>query len=124
MNFAATPRLPRALLHPIKVYERTFVHDGPGGQSRPVDKAVKTFKGIIMPLSNKDLKYLPEGTYTENSQKLYTDDPVKIRPNQIIEDTFDGQRYTVKTELGHNTIHPMVRYIVEGVVKSDIHRSA
>ena len=117
MNFAATTRLPRALLHSLKVYERTFVRDGPGGQSRPVEKAVKTFKGIAMPLSNKDLKDLPEGTYTENSQKLYTDDPVEIGTNQIIEDTFDGQRYTVKTSLSHNSIHPMVRYIVEGVVK-------
>ena len=117
MNFAATPRLPRALLHQLKVYERTFVRDGPGGQSRPVEKAVKTFRGIALPLSNKDLKDLPEGTYTENSQKLYTDDPVEIDTNQIIEDTFDGQRYTVKTSLGHNSIHPMVRYIVEGVVK-------
>lgn len=117
MNFAATPRLPRALLHDIKVYERTFVRDGPGGQSRPVEKAVKTFKGIAMPLSNKDLKDLPEGTYTENSQKLYTDDPVEIKPGQIIRDTYDGQQYTVKTELNHNTLHPMVRYIVEGVVK-------
>ena len=117
MNFAATPRLPRALLHQLKVYERTFVRDGPGGQSRPVEKAVKTFKGIVMPLSNKDLKDLPEGTYTENSQKLYSDDPVEVSTNQIIEDTFDGQRYTVKTSLGHNSIHPMVRYIVEGVVK-------
>ena len=57
------------------------------------------------------------GTYTENSQKLYSDDPVEVSTNQIIEDTFDGQRYTVKTSLGHNSIHPMVRYIVEGVVK-------
>lgn len=117
MNFAATPRLPRALLHPLKVYERTFVRDGPGGQSRPVEKAVKTFKGIVLPLSDKDLKNLPEGTYTQNAQKLYTDDRVEIGTNQIIEDTFDGQRYTVKTVLGHNSIHPMVRYIVEGVVK-------
>ena len=31
--------------------------------------------------------------------------------------TYDGQQYTVKTELNHNTLHPMVRYIVEGVVK-------
>ena len=48
---------------------------------------------------------------------VYTDDRVEIGTNQIIEDTFDGQRYTVKTVLGHNSIHPMVRYIVEGVVK-------
>lgn len=117
MNFSATPRLPRALLHDLKLCARTFVRDGPGGQSRPVETAPVVFKGIVLPLSNKDLKYLPEGSYTQNSQKLYTDDPVEIEPNQIIEDTFDGQRYTVKTELGHNTIHPMVRYIVEGVVK-------
>ena len=55
MNFAATPRLPKALLHSLKVYERTFVRDGPGGQSRPLEKAVKMFKGIVLPLSNKDL---------------------------------------------------------------------
>lgn len=117
MNFAATPRLPRALLHTMKVYKRTFAYDGPAGQARSVDGPAKTFKGVVMPLSNKDLKYLPEGSYTENSQKLYTDDAIEIEPNQIIEDSFDGQRYTVKTELNHNSIHPMVRYIVEGVVK-------
>lgn len=118
MNFAATPRLPRALLHDIKVYEHVFERDAAnGGQSKRVEKAVKTFKGVVLPLSNKDLEYLPEGSYTENSQKLYTDDRVEIKPNQIIEDTFDGQRYTVKTELNHNSIHPMVRYIVEGVAK-------
>lgn len=118
MNFAATPRLPRALLHKLTVIERTFERDkANGGQSRSVEKTVATFMGVVMPLSNKDLKYLPEGTYTQDSQKLYTDDPVEIEPNQIIVDSFNGQRYTVKTELGHNTIHPMVRYIVEGVVK-------
>ena len=49
--------------------------------------------------------------------QLYTDDAIDIQPGQIIRDTFDGQQYTVTTELAHNTIHPMVRYIVEGVVK-------
>lgn len=118
MNFAATPWLPRALLHKLTVYEHTYERDPKnGGQSRPVEKTVATFMGVVMPLSNKDLKYLPEGTYTQNSQKLYTDDPIKITPGQTILDPFDGQRYTVKTVLGHNTIHPMVRYIVEGVVK-------
>ena len=118
MNFAATPRLPRALLHELTVIEHTYERDkANGGQSRPVEKAVATFKGVVLPLSNKDLKYLPEGTYTQNSQKLYTDDPITIAPGQVVLDPYDGQRYTVKTALGHNTIHPMVRYIVEGVVK-------
>ncbi len=114
--FYNTPRLPRALLHPLVAYEKVS-EPGPGGQFRPVTKAVSAFMGVVMPLSNKDMKYLPEGSYTQNSQKLYTDDPVSLRPGQVIRDTHDGQRYTVKTELNHNTIHPMVRYIVEGVVK-------
>lgn len=86
-------------------------------QSRPVDEPVTSFWGIVMPLSNLDLKRLPEGSYTYNSQKLYTDDPVEIKPGQIILDTYDGQKYTVTQELSHNSIHPMVRYIVEGVKK-------
>ena len=115
--FYNTPRLPRALLHDLTVISRTFVRDAAhGGQSKPVDNVVATFKGVVMPLSNKDWKQLPEGSYTQNSQKLYTDDPVSIKPGQIICDPFDGQTYTVKTELNHNTIHPMLRFIVEGVV--------
>lgn len=115
--FYNTPKLPRALLHILTVSNRTFARDGPGGQSRPVDEPAVSFLGVVLPLSNLDLKSLSEGTYTQNSQKLYTDDPVEIKPGQIIRDTYDGQLYTVKTELSHNTVHPMMRYIVEGVVK-------
>lgn len=116
MSFYNTPRLPRALLHPLVVYDKVTV-PGPGGQLRPVTKAVSAFMGVVLPLSNQDLKYLPEGTYTQNSQKLYTDDSISIRPGQTIRDTFDGQRYVVKTELAHNTLHPMLRFIVEGVAR-------
>ena len=116
--FNATPRLPRALLHILTVSNRTFVRDlEHGGQSKPVDDLITSFWGIVLPLSNKDWNLLPEGSYTQNSQKLYTDDPIEIKPGQIIRDTYDGQQYTVMTELTHNTIHPMLRFIVEGVVK-------
>lgn len=115
--FCNTPRLPRALLHILTVSNRTFVRDGPGGQSRGLDEPVASFWGVVLPLSNKDWRQLPEGVFTSDAQKLYTDDPVEIKPGQIIRDTYDGQQYTVKTELNHNTLHPMVRYIVEGVVK-------
>lgn len=114
----ATPKLPRALLHILTVSNRTFVRDAAnGGQKRPVDETVATFWGVVLPLSNKDWKQLPEGSYTSNSQKLYTDDPVDIKPGQIILDTYDGQQYIVTTELNHNSIHPMLRFLVEGVVK-------
>lgn len=118
MMFNSAPRLPRALLHILTVYDRQFVRDPDnGGQYKPCETVAATFWGIVMPLSNKDWKQLPEGSYTENSQKLYTDDPIEIKPGQIVRDTYDGQTYTVKTELSHNTIHPMRRYIVEGVAK-------
>ncbi|MBR1869013.1 MAG: hypothetical protein IJ799_02995 [Bacteroidales bacterium] len=71
---------------------------------------------MVLPLSNLDWKQLPEGSYTQNSQKLYTDDKAEIEPGFVIVDSYDGQRYTVKTELSHNSIHPMRRFIVEGVV--------
>ena len=113
--FYNTPRLPRALLHPLIVYEQVS-EPGLSGQFRPVTKAVSVFRGAVLPMSNEDWKLLPEGSYTQNAQKLYTDDPVTLKPGQIVRDTFDGQRYTVKTMLAHNSIHPMLRYIVEGVV--------
>lgn len=112
----ATPRLPRALLHILTVTDRTY-KSGPGGQSRPIENQVRSFWGVVLPLSNLDWKMLPEGAYTQNSQKLYTDDPVEISPGQIIRDTYDGQQYVVKQKLSHNSIHPMMRYLVEGVVK-------
>lgn len=114
--FCATPRLPRALLHILTVSDRKFVRSD-GGQMRPVENQVTSFWGVVLPLSNFDLKFLPEGSYTQNSQKLYTDDPVNIKTGQIIRDTYDGQLYTVKQELSHNSIHPMLRYVVEGVTR-------
>lgn len=114
--FYNTPRLPRALLHTLTVTSRTFER-GPGGQSKPVDVEVASFLGVVLPLSNQDWKQLPEGSYTQNSQKLYTDEPVDIETGQIIHDTYDGQQYTVTQKLSHNSIHPMHRYLVEGVVK-------
>ena len=107
--FYNTPLLPQALLHPLVAYEQVS-EPGPGGQFRPVIKAV-------LPLSNEDWKLLPEGSYTKNSQKLYTNDPIMLKPGQTVRDTYDGQKYTVKSELNHNTIHPMQRYFIEGVVK-------
>jgi hypothetical protein len=118
LNFAK-PQIPAGLLHDITRLAVTTTRDiANGGQWRPTASTSVTFKGVVLPLSNADWKQLPEGSYTQNSQKLYTDDPVEIRPGQLILDTYDGQRYTVKTELAHNTLHPLRRFIVEGVIRT------
>lgn len=116
INFYNTPRLPRALLHVLTVSTITYERKA-GEAPKPVEEATRSFMGVVMPLTNKDLKLLPEGSYTANTQKLYTDDPINIKPGQTITDTYDGQKYTVKKILNHNSIHPMNRYIVEGVEK-------
>mgnify|MGYP001041313776 FL=1 len=51
--FYNTPRLPRALLHPLVAYAQ-ITEPGPGGQFKKVTKAVSAFMGVVMPLSNKD----------------------------------------------------------------------
>lgn len=118
MTFSATPKLPRALLHLLTVTSKTYKNDPErGGQSIPIGEEVMSFWGIVLPLKEEDWKQLPEGSYTQNSQKLYTDDLVTLKNGQIIRDTYDGRCYTVKGTLSHNAIHPMLRYIVEGVVK-------
>ena len=67
-------------------------------------------------MSNEYCKLLPECSYTKKSQKLYIDGPAILKPGQTNLDTYDVQKYTVKTALAHNSIHPMRRYIIEGVV--------
>lgn len=117
--FHNTPRLPRALLHVLTVSQRVFVRDPEhGGQSKPVDELIASFWGIVMPIANKEWRQLPEGVFTSDTQKLYTDETVDIKPGYIIRDTYDGQLYTVTQELDHNSIHPMRRFLVEGVVKN------
>lgn len=118
--FYQTPKLPRALLHLLAVSERTFERDpARGGQTKPVDTWITSFWGVVLPLSNKDWRALPEGTFTANTQKVYTDELLspEVKPGCIIRDTYDGQLYTISQILEHNTIHPLLRFLVEGVVK-------
>lgn len=111
-----TPKLPRAMLHILTVKNKKLM-SAPGGQTRPVEEGITQFWGVVMPISNLDWKMLPEGAYPQNTQKLYTDDPIEIHVGQTILDTYDGQKYVVTQKLSHNSVHPMFRFLVEGVEK-------
>lgn len=107
------PRLPTALLRPMEAVSYATEYDMlSGGQYMPRAPTVTQFQGIVMPVSDKDLRYAPEGTYTELSQKLYTQD-AELRVGAQVRDPLDGRAYTVHAELSHGPIHPMRRYIVE-----------
>jgi hypothetical protein len=111
-NFAK-PQLPAGLLHDMKrIVVTTERDDDNGGQLRPSAPSTQTFKGVVMPVSNSDLRRMPEGTYTHSTQKLYTNGARLSVGAQFI-DTFDGAAYTVTQELTHGPIHPLKRYLVE-----------
>jgi hypothetical protein len=110
----AKPQIPSGLLHDMLQVTPGGSHDNEnGGQWKPtLNPATVKFKGVVLPLSNEDLEYLPEGTITKNSQKLYTNGK-RVEVGATFTDTFDGVTYTITTELTHGPLHPMKRYLVE-----------
>lgn len=109
------PMIPAGLLHNlIDIQPGTGHYDADnGGQwvqdTPPVEV---TFKGVVLPINNEDWQQDTTGTYTVNSQKLYTNGH-SLRPGQQVRDTIDGTVYTVKQELQHNSLHSMRRYVIE-----------
>ena len=92
----AKPTIPLGLLHDIEELEPGGSYDqANGGQWKPTKPTSNTFKGVVMPVNNEDLQYAIAGTYTQNSQKLYTNGH-SLTVGQQVRDTFDGQVYTVK----------------------------
>jgi hypothetical protein len=70
------------------------------------------FQGVVMPVSDKDLRNAPVGTYTEDSEKLYTNG-FQLKVGAQVTDPYDGRTYLIEQELQHNSIHPMKRYVVK-----------
>lgn len=112
-NFAK-PQIPLGLLHDMTQIVPGGSRDSDnGGQWRPdAEQQTVTFKGVVMPMSNKDLQYLPEGTFTKLTQKLYTNGK-SLAVGAQFTDTYNGATYTVTQELTHGPIHPLKRYAVE-----------
>ena len=106
------PQLPRHLLRRFSCIEmsKEFLQDQ-GGISQEISRIIISFEGALLPINNEDLQYLPEGSYTVNSQKIYTNGAM-LQPGQLVQDSLDGQVYTVFTELTHSPIHGLKRYVV------------
>ena len=62
------PQIPKHLLHPfLRIEIQKEYRPDKGGIYETVGRAAVGFLGAIFPLSNEDLKRLPEGTSTTNS---------------------------------------------------------
>lgn len=116
MNFTkmAQPTIPRGLLHTMYALTASGGYDKTkGGQWVPSSEPSKTpFQGAVLPVSDKDLRRELSGTVTDHSEKIYTNGFALDVGAQVL-DPQSGVTYTVTQELGHNSIHPMKRYLVE-----------
>lgn len=115
MDFlCAVPEIPDDLLHEMEeiVEGEGYVDEENGGQYVPEEEGRNTFHGIIMPIGHRDLIRAEIGTFTQYSQKIYTNG-YKLKVGGKIYDPVSGIYYTVKQELGYNTLHPMKRYLIE-----------
>ena len=84
-----------------------------GGQWVPGGATERApFQGAVLPVSDKDLVREITGTVSDHSEKIYTNGYV-LRVGAQVLDPQTQITYTVTQELGHNSIHPIKRYLVE-----------
>jgi len=106
------PRIPLCLLHPMEAVISHGSHDRlQGGQFVQEPPAREQFLGVVMPISNEDIRTSPPGTYTQDQRKIYTND-YRLTVGSQVTDLHDLKSYMVEQELDHQFIHTMRRYIV------------
>lgn len=108
------PMLPRGILHDMEELRAAPADYDPknGGQwIGGVVERVK-FKGCVLPVSEADWKTAPQGTFTQDSRKVYTNGHA-LRIGGEVYDPDDGQTYKVTGDLNHGSISPIRRFVVE-----------
>lgn len=92
------------LRYPAPVYDAAK-----GGQYVRGEPQRVAFRAAVLPLSDKDLQYAPQGTSARDSRKLYTEHKLLLSSEVMA----DGDTYAVTAELAYSGIHPMRRYILK-----------
>ena len=110
----AQPTIPRGLMHTMyDLKAGSKFAQAQGGQWVPGGATERTpFQGAVLPVSDKDLVREITGTMSDHSEKIYTNG-YALRVGAQVLDPQTNITYTVTQELGHNSIHPMKRYLVE-----------
>lgn len=109
----AMPKIPGAVMDDMYLIVTTGGgHSSEnGGQWVGGTPAEQKFSGALLPLSEEDLQQMPQGEYTTNQKKIYTNGFSLADGAEVI--ASDGHRYTVKRELEYGMLHQMKRYLVE-----------
>ena len=109
----SAPMIPEGLLRPMHHLKPTQAPAfGSGGKYVSTPDERIPFRGRVMPVTNKDLMFAPEGLYTTESVKLYTHGYL-LQANDVIEDSHDGAVYVITNILDHQDIHPLKRYVMK-----------
>jgi len=105
--------IPGGLLHTMYEVQAGGHYDqDKGGQWVAGEPVRVPFEGAVLPVSDKDLRREITGTVSDLSEKIYTNGHA-LQVGAQVYDPDSGNTYTVTQELGHNSIHPMKRYLVE-----------
>lgn len=109
----AQPMIPDNLLHVMYELKAGGKYDQEkGGQWVPAPDEQTPFYGVVLPVSDVDLRREITGTVTDRSEKIYTNGHALQVGGQVL-DPQSNITYTVTQELGHNSLHPLKRYLVE-----------
>ena len=108
----AKPMIPNRLLHEMfEIKSGAAFQQDNGGQYIPGKETRISFRGVILPVNDKDLIRDAAGTYMHCTEKIYTNGHALQIGARVMDQ--DGTVYTITQELGHNSIHPMKRYLIE-----------
>lgn len=111
--FGTVPMIPEGLLHTMYLLTKEKKLDTEnGGQWFTDAETKKAFMGVVLPVGSEDLVRAEGGATTNCTEKVYTNGEEFPVGAQIL-DPPTGYRYTVTQELGHNSLHPMKRYLIE-----------
>lgn len=109
----AQPMIPPGMMHVMYEVVTSGSYDqSKGGQWASTAAERLPFEGAVLPVSDKDIARGITGTSTALSEKIYTNGYI-LNVGARVYDPASSTTYTVKQELGHNSIHPLKRYLVE-----------
>lgn len=77
---------------PFMAFQQTEGYWADNGDWIPGGETPVQMVGIMLPLTQNDLKYSEAGTYSVKDKKIYTTDPLSL--GQTIE--YQGDRYTIQ----------------------------
>lgn len=104
----------------LRVTKKKIFNQDKGGVFEGYETIEETIKGVMLPLSEKDLKVLEDGAKIEDFQNIYTNGDT-LNQNQCVKDPVSGDEFKVVKDLSFNSFHAKFkRYVVERTITGDI----